>query len=1065
MPHPIHLGNRPWDYLILTASNARQAAAYEGQLAVRRALGLLAGARNVLVVADPPGRRIGSGGSTLLCLLEVLRRELPAGKTDRRDVGVWGQVLRGLRILIVHGGGDSRRLPTYGPCGKIFIPIPGETDTAVPLTLFDRQAPIYLGLPPMPADAGQVVVTAGDVLLRFDPSEVRFAPTGVTGLGCPSPPEQASRHGVFCADADGRVRLFLQKPDLREQAKHGAIDRYGRAILDIGVMSFDAAAAVALLEMCDVVPNGNGGLVWSGPMGQAIETLGLDFYCEICCALGCEATSDHHVAGARAAGSRWDPAWLRRIFEALSPMPFHVSLLPRCEFRHFGTTRQLIDSGLDATRANGGVLPDTTCVGVQNSVEEKGALIGARAWVEACNVRAPLTLEGENVVVGLDIDQPVSLPPRACLDVVQGHGRSGGRVWFVRCYGVDDAFKEPSGAEATFHGRPLGAWLEAVGAGPEDVWDPQTPPEKRRIWEARLFPAEIDPTAYRRWLWMFDPSQASEQERSAWRSADRYSLAEITERTDQEAFHVRRSRLRARQICSSLPRAFREDSDFSGVELGYVLAQLDDRETAVAEVIGEARRHLDPEAIGGEQRAFVGSRILYSLGTALLRWGSPAERPVVKLLPGLPDRLLPADREWLAAIGLTLHEGTSVAEWSDRAGSAAFDRLGAAIVSNAPRLRAPPVSALRPDEIVWGRAPARLDLGGGWTDTPPYSLEHGGCVINAAVDLNGQPPIHCYARVIDEPVIRITSIDLGTRVEVRDLHDLLDYRYAAGEFSLVKAALALSGFSPASAPWPDDVTLPEMLARFGGGIELTTLAAVPKGSGLGTSSIMGAVVLAVIQRVMGRTPTRRELFNAVLRLEQALTTGGGWQDQVGGVVGDVKVITTDPGLVPDPRIHFVPNDVLDPKANGGQTLLYYTGITRLAKNILRQVVGRYLDRDRTAMATLRQLHRLPPLVAESMSRKDAATFGALVDLAWSLNKQLDADSTTEAIDALLARVRPHIYGAKLLGAGGGGFLLMICKSPEDAEAVKRMLQADPPNDRARFFDFNVSREGLVVTVC
>ena len=319
--------------------------------------------------------------------------------------------------------------------------------------------------------------------------------------------------------------------------------------------------------------------------------------------------------------------------------------------------------------------------------------------------------------------------------------------------------------------------------------------------------------------------------------------------------------------------------------------------------------------------------------------------------------------------------------------------------------------------------------------------------------------------MIDEPVIRITSIDLGTRVEVRDLHDLLDYRYAAGEFSLVKAALALSGFSPASAPWPDDVTLPEMLARFGGGIELTTLAAVPKGSGLGTSSIMGAVVLAVIQRVMGRTPTRRELFNAVLRLEQALTTGGGWQDQVGGVVGDVKVITTDPGLVPDPRIHFVPNDVLDPKANGGQTLLYYTGITRLAKNILRQVVGRYLDRDRTAMATLRQLHRLPPLVAESMSRKDAATFGALVDLAWSLNKQLDADSTTEAIDALLARVRPHIYGAKLLGAGGGGFLLMICKSPEDAEAVKRMLQADPPNDRARFFDFNVSREGLVVTVC
>jgi len=66
---------------------------------------------------------------------------------------------------------------------------------------------------------------------------------------------------------------------------------------------------------------------------------------------------------------------------------------------------------------------------------------------------------------------------------------------------------------------------------------------------------------------------------------------------------------------------------------------------------------------------------------------------------------------------------------------------------------------------------------------------------------------------------------------------------------------------------------------------------------------------------------------------------------------------------------------------------------------------------------------------------------------------------------ILDRMRPHVYGAKLLGAGGGGFLLMVCKSPEDGASVREMLEAEPPNDRARFFDFDISREGLVVTVC
>ena len=132
---------------------------------------------------------------------------------------------------------------------------------------------------------------------------------------------------------------------------------------------------------------------------------------------------------------------------------------------------------------------------------------------------------------------------------------------------------------------------------------------------------------------------------------------------------------------------------------------------------------------------------------------------------------------------------------------------------------------------------------------------------------------------------------------------------------------------------------------------------------------------------------------------------------------------------------------------------------------LAQVVGHYLDRDRATVATLRQIHELAPRVAEAMSRKDGRTFGELVGRAWELNKQLDPGSTNDQVESLMGRVKRHVYGAKLLGAGGGGFLLMVCKSPEEAVRVRQMLEVEPANARARFFDYQINRSGLVVTAC
>jgi len=1054
---------RPWDYLIVTASNRQQALAYERQLELRTRLGYLTDVRRSLVVADPDGKRIGSGGSTLYSLLAVLNQELSQITGDRLNPNLWEQVFRKLRILIVHAGGDSRRLPAYAPCGKLFIPVPGDNDGALTTTLFDRQIATYLGLPGPADDAGQIVVTAGDVLLTFDPSQVCFAPAGVTGLGCHSSPEEASRHGVYCVGSGGAVRLYLQKPSESQQRTVNAIDRYGRSVLDIGVLNFDSGTAARLLALFEIEVSGANELQWSQTIDDLLKARGLDVYREVCCAMGSGVDFDRYLQSAVESGSILGKSFLSRLFEGLSIVPFHAQTIERCGFLHFGTTRHIIESGAELARRDRGLSRLNEPLTVNTVFFEGGGVLGADSWIEGCRVHSPVQLGGANIVVGADIERPLELGVGDCLDVVEGQDRLGHRVFFNRLYAVSDSFKGTS-AETRFCGQPLRNWIQAMGARDEQIWPAEVSPEARSIWNARLFVATAEPSGFFEWLWLFKPEDAGDSDRKRYLDADRYSLSEMGNLADFEAFYRRRAEIRATEIGQSLSAIFRPDSRFSASELAWILERSDQPDRLIQGLIAEARWHAGSCAEAGMQ-IFTLSRLVHSLGTAVALLGETNNEMAERLVGALQTSLGTEDREWLASQQLC-PEARNSGKWRDQAQDFAFDQLGCAILDSAStELQDPPRNALRPDEIVWGRAPARLDLGGGWTDTPPYSLEFGGSVINAAVNLNGQPPIQCYARVTEDRVIRIGSIDQGTRIQIADFDSLLDYRQATSEFGLAKAALALSGFCPAVTRANRPATLGALLDRFGGGVELTTLAAIPKGSGLGTSSIMGAVVLSVIARMLGRTLSQRDLFHAVLRLEQALTTGGGWQDQIGGAVDGVKVISCAPGLIPDPRIHYVPADVLDPRSNRGTTLLFYTGITRLAKNILRDVVGRYLDRDRTALATLRQLHGLPPLVADTMARKDLPAFGRMIDTAWRLNKQLDPHSSNEKIESLLQTLAPHLHGAKLLGAGGGGFLLMVCKSPEAAAEVRALLTSAPPNPRSRFFDFDVSAEGLVVSVC
>jgi hypothetical protein len=131
---------------------------------------------------------------------------------------------------------------------------------------------------------------------------------------------------------------------------------------------------------------------------------------------------------------------------------------------------------------------------------------GRDCWIEACRIEADVELAGENVLVGLDVDAPLALPRGACLEVLPGRNRAGEDVWFVRCHGIRDSFKD-----GLFFGRAPLDWLRAVGLDAGEVWPGVNDAAERTLWNARIFPAERSATGFRRWLWMFAPEAASAQ--------------------------------------------------------------------------------------------------------------------------------------------------------------------------------------------------------------------------------------------------------------------------------------------------------------------------------------------------------------------------------------------------------------------------------------------------------------------------------------------------------------------------------------------------------------------------
>ena len=393
-------------------------------------------------------------------------------------------------------------------------------------------------------------------------------------------------------------------------------------------------------------------------------------------------------------------------------------------------------------------------------------------------------------------------------------------------------------------------------------------------------------------------------------------------------------------------------------------------------------------------------------------------------------------------------------------------REGIVKTSNTNGINMPTLSSMSnkvaTDQIVWGRSPVRIDIAGGWTDTPPFCLMEGGSVVNLAIELNGQQPIQTYVKPCREHHVVLKSIDLGASEIVETYEQLADFKRVGSPFSIPKAALALAGFLPqySQEKYPD---LKSQLMAFGCGIEITLLSAIPAGSGLGTSSVLSATVLGTINDFLSLGWDKNEICHKTLVLEQLLTTGGGWQDQFGGVLQGVKLLQTCKGFEQQPIVHWLPTDLYTQPEYQACHLLYYTGITRTAKTILAEIVQKMFLNDHDQVALLREMKAHSLQMYEAIQRNDFKEMGKLVGKTWLQNQAIDAGTNPMEVKKLTDLIDDLCLGYKLPGAGGGGYLYMVAKDPEAAARIKVILNANRPNGNARFVGMSLSKTGLQVS--
>lgn len=875
---------------------------------------------------DPVGHKLGSGGGTTW-LLEECHRAWSDASFDE-----W---LSSDRKILLHAGGQSRRLPSYAPSGKILTPIPvfrWERGQRLDQDLLRLQLPLYERLMKLAPDNIHTMIVSGDVYIRAAEQLPPVPDADVVCYGLWLDSSIATDHGVFVSDrrTPSVLKKMLQKPSV--ETLNGLLKDHFY-LTDIGVWMLSDRAVKLLMERS----KSNGQLKC------------YDLYSEFGCALGTDPTI---------------------VDEELRNLKVAILPLPGGEFYHYGTSHEMISSTLAVQNIvndqreimHHGRKPHPS-IFVQNAYTGiKITADNTNLWIENSHVGKGWTISHDNIITGVpENDWTITLKAGQCVDIVP----IGDQSYVLRPYNMDDKF---AGAAQQTPMFPVLDDIEEMGRVLCD-----------------MLAGKADLSAYKL-----------------------MSAEEIS----NEANLVRLVQQRKR-FCKDNWKALADNHEHS------VFYQLD----------------LDHAA-----RQFAEN-------------GVEMPKPISEHMP-----LLTRIHDAMFRSELSRLTGAEYQSEEQKAFSLLREGLTESVLAE----KQSPKMSVYSDQIVWGRSPVRIDLAGGWTDTPPYCLMEGGNVINIAIELNGQPPLQTYIRPSKQPHIICRSIDLGAVEVIETYEELADFMHVGSPFSIPKAALALAGFLPGfcNETYP---SLRAQLESFGCGIELTLLSAIPAGSGLGTSSILAATVLGAINDFCSLAWDKSEIGRRTLVLEQLLTTGGGWQDQFGGVLGGVKLLQTQRGFEQTPLVRWLPDEIYTQPEYAQCHLLYYTGITRTAKNILTEIVRRMFLNHNGQLQMLREMKAHALDMYEAIQRNDFNQLGLLVGKTWQQNQAIDIGTNPPAVKALTDLVDDLCLGYKLPGAGGGGYLYMVAKDPEAAVRIKQILNAQRNNPNARFVEMSLSKLGLQVS--
>jgi len=925
---------------------------------------------------DPPTQQLGSGGGTSYLLEQAWK------DSNSESFSEW---LTRSKKIVIHGGGESRRLPAYAPSGKLFMPLPvfrWSTGQRVDQTLLDLTEPTLKKIAQATSENAKLLIASGDVLLHLEEEIPHIPDADVVFLGLWVKPEEATNFGVLFCDRHQPEKLlrFLQKPTLdtiRQKSKEALF------LIDVGIWILSKRAINCLLEKTG----------WEAQSESFKNTIpsSYDLYGKWALSLGSDPVEKDHK---------------------ITTLSTAVVPLSQAKFFHFGTNIDMIQSmyALQNLEQDQRKLGHVSTLAqprqfTQNTLFNASLQRDANhsIWVENSYIPEGWELSHEHILTGIiENDWNLKLESGVCLDMVPID-----EVFALRVYGYKDTFRGFLKDEKTeWLGAPALDWFKKRGL---DFATSGISPETD-IQQAALFPLldKFD-SDFVTWMFSTQPNN-SEKWRTLWKNSDRLSARELAQQAHLPRIYEQRNHL-----CQTVLPLMAENAEHS------VFYKLDLE--ATAKLYANSSLSLPP-----------------SLDAKNIR------NPLITL----------HDQMFRASV--CQHRKDSKAKEYEKA---AFNVLRDVIVTPFKRTPVYPHYTLLNDQIVWGRCPVRLDFAGGWTDTPPYCLEHGGSVLNAAVELNGQPPIQVFARKTASFELIIRSIDLGKMERLKTYEEVRAYDQIGSEFSIARAAFALTGFHP-DFNGSAFKTLKQQLEQLGGGIEISMLAAVPKGSGLGTSSMLAATLLGVLSNLIDLNWDHNEIIQRTLALEQMLTSGGGWQDQVGGILPGIKFVQTVPGLNQSPVSRWLP-EALFKGERKARMLLYYTGLTRVARNILGEIVRGMFLNSAQRLLILKQINQNAQKCFDALQRNDFETFAQGIQQSWKLNQTLDPGTNPPAVKQILSKIENKTSAVKLLGAGGGGYLFIIAKSSQAAIQIQEQLEKDPPNQGARFVNFDLSKNGLQIT--